>query len=352
MKKLKILANIARYDYGLKDRGSSFEYNTFFKYFESQGYQVDLFDYPKWEKKGGKDLVHRELFKMLKQKKYDLIFTVPLTDQFHLKTLEGLKKSNSGIVSMSWMCDDKWRWEKFGSKYGPYFDYTITTDPGAVEKYKSIGFENVILSQWAADTSKYKKLSFKKKYDVSFIGGNSGWRTYVIDRLENAGLKVSCFGWGWPNGKVSEKEMIEIYNQSKIVLNLSNSTRFDIGYLLQFQLPQKGSLKEMIASTFPGLTEFVLSSKRQEDIKARFFETLSTRAFLLSYPVENLDMYLEPGKHLVTYDSVSELIKKISYYLHHKEERALIANTGYEVVQKFHTYKNRFDEIFKEVGLL
>ncbi len=350
MKKLRILANISRYDYGNKSQGDSFEYSTFYTFFLQSGYSVDLFDYMESFKRGGKKLVHKELLTKVTENNYDLIFTVPLFDNFDPKTLEQLQKSASGAISVAWMCDDKWRWESFGKHYGPFFDYTITTDPDALQKYKSIGYSNAVLSQWAHDESVFKRLPLTKRYDVSFIGGISGWRSYVIKKLQQRGIKVECFGTGWKNGKVSVEEMVGIYNQSKIVLNLSNSTRFDFEYLLTTNKPRvTGNFKSDILHFLPGLTEFVFSKKRQEDIKARFFEVLGTGSFLLSYPVEHLEKYLTPGVDLVTYESVPDLIKRIKYYLNLDEEREKIASHGYTLVKTKHTYQNRFDEIFKRL---
>lgn len=351
MKKLKILANLSRYDYGDIALGDSFEYSTFYAYFKAMGHRVELFDYYKWFNKGGKKLVHDKLLAASKCD-YDMIFSVPLGDQISFNTLDKIKRSQSGAISIAWMCDDKWRWRDFGSVIAPHFDFVITTDPDSVDKYHSIGYYNVIASQWACNVTKFKKTKSRKMYDVSFIGGISGWRSYVVDSLKKNNVNVSCFGNGWEHGKVSVDEMVSIYNQSKIVLNLSNSTRFDVGYLFHIsKWPKSGSLKEKIAQTFPGVTEYILSKKREEDIKARFFEVLGCGAFLLSYDVVNLDKYLKSRVDFDTYTTIDDLLKKVKYYLSNEVDREKIATRGYKKVITKHTYANRFDNIFQTLKL-
>ena len=43
--------------------------------------------------------------------------------------------------------------------------------------------------------------------------------------------------------------------------------------------------------------------------------------------------------------------KKGKYYLKNDEEREMIAKAGYERTLKEHTYLQRFEEIFKKIGL-
>ena len=59
--------------------------------------------------------------------------------------------------------------------------------------------------------------------------------------------------------------------------------------------------------------------------------------------------YFIPGKDLVLYDSVDDLIQKIDYYLSHEEERLQIAKNGYEKVKRYHTYDTRLTEILNTV---
>lgn len=351
-RKLSILMNIPRYDYGKKELGNSFEYDTFYKQLLELGHSIDIFDFHTEFKRGGSKLLTAQLVKKIKNKKYDLIFTVPFTDELDTSVLQKLKKEHSGAVSLAWMCDDKWRWEQFSSRFIGQFDYIVTTDPDAIEKYVTAGEPNAILSQWAHNPSVYKQDHLEKKYEVSFIGGYSPWRGYVARNLQHAGIKLVCFGAGWKNGRVEVSKIVEIYNQSKIVLNISNSTQFSLPYMFDIQpLRFDESLKKTIAQTFPGLTDFLISKKRAEDIKARFFEVTGSGSFLLSYDVDHLDRYLKPGRDLVTYSSLTDLKIKINFFLQQSQKREKIARSGYVHTHFNHTYEERFMRIFSQIGL-
>ncbi len=57
------------------------------------------------------------------------------------------------------------------------------------------------------------------------------------------------------------------------------------------------------------------------------------------------------GKEIVTFSDTRDLIEKIRYYLAHDDERAAIAQAGYEHTLREHTYQKRFQEIFRQMKL-
>lgn len=80
-------------------------------------------------------------------------------------------------------------------------------------------------------------------------------------------------------------------------------------------------------------------------IPLRAFDIMGAGGFLLSnYQTDFLD-YFVPGEDFVYYESKSDLLKKIDYYLSHEEERAAIAENGYKKVAAQHTYRHRVEEI-------
>jgi spore maturation protein CgeB len=88
-----------------------------------------------------------------------------------------------------------------------------------------------------------------------------------------------------------------------------------------------------------------------QQIKGRVFEVTGCKSFLLTEPAEDLENYFEIGKEIEVYHSIPEMVEKIRYYLEHEKEREKIAEAGYKRVMREHTWKHRFDEIFKKVGL-
>ena len=68
-------------------------------------------------------------------------------------------------------------------------------------------------------------------YDVSFVGQYHPHRAWYFRHLKKAGIDVHAWGYGWPNGRLSFNDMIDVFNQSKINLNMSNCVSWDLRYL-------------------------------------------------------------------------------------------------------------------------
>lgn len=340
-----------KYDYGNPKQGLSFEYEIFGGILKKvKDSQVELFDYQQIAKKYGQKEMNNQLVKKCQEFKPDLIFTFLFENEIYPQTLDKIRKYSR--ASITWMADDKWRWESIGKKYCKFFDYVVTTDPEAIAKYEGIGYKNAILSQWAIDPDVYKDKNLEKDIPVSFVGRDNAWRRFVIKELKRKGIEVDCYGFGWKNGRVTQEEMIDIFNRSKINLNISNSVKFNLKYFLDFNFVWNKDLSfaRNFYTIFGPQLHTIISKKRKEDIKARFFEVMGSGGFLLSYDVEHLDDYFKVEEELITYTDINDLALKIFYYLGNDEERENIAERGYKRVTKEHTYKQRFLKIFKQMA--
>jgi len=77
----------------------------------------------------------------------------------------------------------------------------------------------------------------------------------------------------------------------------------------------------------------------------RIFDIMGAGGFLLTnYQADFLD-YFVPGEDFAFFDSPTDLLDKIEYYLNNEEERAAVARNGYEKLAAHHTYKHRAEEI-------
>ncbi len=84
-------------------------------------------------------------------------------------------------------------------------------------------------------------------------------------------------------------------------------------------------------------------------IPLRIWDILGAGGFVLTnFQAELLDFF-EQGKHLVWYDSHSDMMDKIIYYLSHDKERAEIAREGNLLVRRKHTMEMRVKELVKTV---
>ncbi len=97
--------------------------------------------------------------------------------------------------------------------------------------------------------------------------------------------------------------------------------------------------------TTKSLPSSILSKSREETLKslvvvASFYRTS-----------RRLADYYEMGGEVTTYKDVDDLTDKTSYYLQHEDERAAIAEAGFQRTLREHTYVHRFNEIFQSIGV-
>ncbi|HMK54063.1 MAG TPA: hypothetical protein VK444_04700, partial [Methanobacteriaceae archaeon] len=267
---MKIVPVFLRYDYGDKNRGDSLEYEYFYKSLKKITSEVYPFWYDEYLDK--KDVLQNEVIKFVDKIDPDIIFFIIMNDEFTFETYDYLKNK---YVTLNWFCDDRWRFDNFTKNYAPHFTYSTTTDKFSLSKYRDIGYENTILTNWGSFKPPDIDLnSVDYQYDVSFVGGSFGYRKWIVKELLERGIKVECFGAGWENGRVSFDKMVEIFKTSRINLNIPNATSYDVKYIF---------------SSFKNIYTFLRSPKRATEIKARHFEIPACGGFQLSNYMPSLE---------------------------------------------------------------
>lgn len=81
----------------------------------------------------------------------------------------------------------------------------------------------------------------------------------------------------------------------------------------------------------------------------RCFDILGCGGFLLTNYQEELEDMFEIGVDIETYSNHEELIDKCSYYLSHEDERANIAQNGYNKVKNNYRYIHRIKDMLKVI---
>jgi spore maturation protein CgeB len=208
----------------------------------------------------------------------------------------------------------------FSKFIGSEWDLFVTTYPQVVERYHRDGIKAVCLSQWAAngDILTHPLSSAACRYPVSFVGAAYGNRRAMIARLRHEGIEVACFGHGWSEGPVETKRMGEIIRESRISLNFSDGAH--------------GRLDVM-----------------SRQIKARIFEVPGYGGCLLTEKAPNLDRYFGLGKEILTFEGTDEMVEQVKTALSCPDRRDQIARSGFERVQRDHTYERRFEELLQEL---
>jgi spore maturation protein CgeB len=328
---MKILYVDLQYEYGMKNRGpNEIGEKGFHQVFRRLGHQVECFYYDAYLQRTTE--LQKAVLDRAKEVSPDLIYFILFGEQFEISTLDLLSQN---YKTMNWFGDDQWRFNSFTSKYAPHFTYSVTTDPFAIGKYHAVGVKNVFLSQWASINYDLESSGTNDyKYDVSFVGGCHSVRRWFIKELGKKGIRVAPFGFGWPAGPISLSEMAKVFETSKINLNLSNSTTYDIRYL---------------TDNFKNVAVALKSDKVASQVKARNFEIPYFGGFQMADYVPFLENYLSIGKEVVCYRDVDEAALLIDYYLKNENERENIKKAGVLRARAEHSYFHRHQAVLGQL---
>jgi spore maturation protein CgeB len=77
----------------------------------------------------------------------------------------------------------------------------------------------------------------------------------------------------------------------------------------------------------------------------RMFEATGVGALLMTESATNLPDFFEPGREVVAYDDVDDLVEKIRHFLEHDAERRRIAAAGQRRTLTEHTYGHRINRL-------
>lgn len=328
----KILYVAFQYEYAKKENGTALNYKAWYENFVKLGYEVETLFYEDYSKED----LQKKILEKVNYINPDLIFFILQTEQIETKTLNALKEQ--GFFTVNFFGDDQWRFDNWSSVYAPYFSACITTDKFSIDNYKVIGQKNIIRSQWASLDSQVSYVEVDYKYDVSFIGGINPYRKWFVKQLSKRGIKVHCFGNGWDNGRVTYGEMEEIFLTSKINLNISNSTNYDIRYLMS-------NLRAFLST----VKSIVRGGKNRSQTKARNFEIPVQGGFQLTDYVPTIEDYFYIGKELICYNSIDEVENLINYYLKYENVRESIKILGVKRARENHTFKHRIINFMEEL---
>ncbi len=150
----------------------------------------------------------------------------------------------------------------------------------------------------------YKIPGIIKDIDVLFVGSMTPRRKQIVEELKKNFSVTFCQSFG--------KEMVELFNRAKIVLNLH--------------------------------------AEEYLDTETRIFEALGCGAFIITDKLAQENPFVN-NVHLVEADSLEDMKTKISYYLQNDTERESVALAGHNEALLKHTYDARAEQIIKTMEL-
>lgn len=309
--KKTILYVAPKYNYGHKHWGLSNWHYHFYRTLLNMDYSLICFNFDRIEPVYGSG----KMSQMLREAVYcyhpDILLYCFRYDTFDHEVWKEISNELS-TKTIIFLSDDHFQYEETRPVW-ELFNLVVTMDKKGYEKRKKEAFNDVFFFPPACDSSLYKILNLPKIYDISFVGQCYGRRQKFIDTLKRNGINIATFGYGWKNSdRVSQADLIKIYNQSKISLNLSFASK---GNRIQ--------------------------------IKGRDFDVPRCGSLLLTKDTEEIAEYYIPGKEIVTYQDANDAAEKIKYYLRNEDEREKIAKNGYERTLKEHIWEKRFSDLFE-----
>ncbi len=334
---MKIVLAIMKYDYGVKERGHSYEYfNIYLPLCDVFGKEnIILFDYLSEFKDSGKSKMNEKLRELINSEKPDCAIFCLFENEFDENIIQSLKDKTKTLV---YFFDDPWR-QIFVRHWINYFTYFSTPDYFMYRNYQLENIKNVFFTPFGYNSSFYKKLDLKTIYDISFVGGYSPLRKWIIKNLIDEGLKVNVFGRGWGKDAkwISQEQVVEVFNQSKINLNLSNAVYNDIKFLF------------WAATSLTNIKQLYFLKKIKEQVKGRHYEINGCGGFQLSYFVPGLNLVYEIDKEIAVYEDIKFIPNAVKFYLKDEETRTSIANKGYERSIKDHSAQNYLKNLVTKV---
>lgn len=335
---MRVLCVLSKYDYGFRERGLCYEYIRFYDVIRRMGHDARLFDFVSLLKTYGRKRMNEMLLDTINTFEPDIMFAYLIKDEIDIETLSAITHDAS-TTTMAYFGDDEWRFDGYSSRYAKAFKWVVTTDRQAVEKYRRIGCRNIIYKKDGVNYFVFKKKGLPVVFNCTFVGAARLDRVRLFNQLRKDGVEVRCWGTAWDmtildrivnkllggpkklvikssRTRLTFEEMSDVFEKSKINLNLSGSYRGD-----------------------------------RKQIKGRIFDVTASGGFLLSEFVEGIGEFFEIGEEIVCFETYDELLDKIRYYLSHESERRSIAEAGYKRTISDHTAERRLNEIFTEIGL-
>jgi len=150
------------------------------------------------------------------------------------------------------------------------------------------------------DEELHKRITADKDIDILFVGS-------ILDRREKILKKLSAH-YNVEIYKAYGKEMSELFNRAKIVLNIHAE-------------------------------EFL-------DTETRMYEALGCGAFIISEKLSSENPFI-PNKHYIEVETFDDMKNKIDYYLNNPLECDKIAQAGYLEAINNHTYQHRAQELIE-----
>lgn len=372
--------------------------------FRSLGHEVEEFAYSDKEETENEGAV-KEFTGKLRKATPDMVFS------FNYFPVVALACKELGLTYLCWIYDSPYvRLYHYSAAYPT--NHIFVFDSSVAMEFQKGGIRTVHYLPMAANTErlsgmkefeKFRKSPWKNEKDVAFIGSLYTEKHTFYQRI----TEISDYARGYLEGLMAAQRNVYGYNfiqeslrhhpelieemQKSLPMSPSSGSVEPIEYLFaqyvinrQITAVERQDLLGEVARRF-GLDLYTPDREYQlegsvnhgpvdyYDFAPYVFKTakinlnISLRSILAGIPLRGFDImgaggflltnyqsdflnFFVPGEDFDYYESKSDLMDKISYYLAHDEERAQIAENGFRKVAAYHTYRHRAEEMLSSLG--
>lgn len=300
-----------------------------------------------------------------------------------------------GIPTVNFYCNSIYQFELVSS-IAAEATFSWHAEQYTRSLYLGVG-ANPIWIQMGADPTLYHPISnVIRQPKACFIGQRYADRDRLLAKLITDKIPIDIFGASWGHCPKSSTHSITQSNTNyeveylgrrllkpgslrsyrKMILSnlakqgLLKGTQRTLKQLLYRQQSKK--LDALLAFSSQGFADNLLETFAQYElvlnfsnvwadgkpgsaliphVRLRDFEAPMCRTCYLTGYTDEIAEFYEIGKEVDTYRCPEELVDKAKYYLSHPSEAEKLREAGYKRALRDHTWKNRFEQLFKTIGL-
>lgn len=328
------------------------------------------------------------------RKRIDLFISYFYNSHFDPAGFEDIHKL--GIPTVNFFCNSIYQFDLVAD-IAPHVMYSWYPEKEAKSSYLSVG-ANPIWVQMGANPQLYHPIpSAHRQPRACFIGQRYADRDRLLAKLLQDHTPVDIYGKGWggdtnlqksseikTNSPVEEKTYLgrkllrpgslesyrNLISENLRGQGLIKGLNRTIQMLLYRQ--QSKGLDSILSSSACGYApsisktfaeyEVVLNfsnvwsdgrpgSRLIPHVRLRDFEAPMSRACYLTGYTDEISEFYDLGKEIDTYQDSEELGDKTKFYLNHPELAEKMREAGYQRALRDHTWKSRFKELFRKIGL-
>ncbi|HWY51299.1 MAG TPA: glycosyltransferase [Chthoniobacterales bacterium] len=295
------------------------------------------------------------------------------------------------IPSVNFYCNSIYQFENVAG-IAAKADYSWHPEKDARELYLRVGAHPVWV-QMGADSNVYRPLpDVPREASACFVGQRYADRDRWLAALDRAKVPFDIYGSGWNDASViGDAEVArrdafylgrEHYRPGSFasyahVVRENVARNGQIGGLLRtakqwnyrretrrlapYVFAHAKGRAESVAATLAAYDVCLNLSNVWSDgrpgskliphVRLRDFEAPMCRSCYLTGHTAEIAEFYEIGKEIDAYRSQDELVEKTRFYLAHPDAAEELREAGYRRAVRDHTWKHRFKELFRKIGL-